>query len=204
MARKVNRENTVPQRIRGIMNSTTPTVLIVPGLRDHVADHWQTLLAAKLRKVCSVPPLEHDKLSCAARVDAIDRALQDIEGPVVIVAHSAGAMMVAHWAATRNTRDIRGALLAVPADLETPMPAGYPTTGVLGSNGWLPVPRAELPFPSIVAASSNDPLACLDRTRELAQCWGSRLVELGAVGHLNPNSGFGEWPRAEELIRELS
>lgn len=186
------------------MNSTTPTVLIVPGLRDHVADHWQTLLAAKLPKARSVPPLERDKLSCAARVDAIDRALRDIEGPVVIVAHSAGAMMVAHWAATRNTRDIRGALLAAPADLETPMPAGYPTTGVLDSNGWLPVPRAELPFPSIVAASSNDPLARLDRMRELAQCWGSRLVELGAVGHLNPNSGFGEWPRAEELIRELS
>jgi predicted alpha/beta hydrolase family esterase len=195
------------------MNSTTPTVLIVPGLRDHVADHWQTLLAAKLAKVHSVPPLEHDKLSCAARVDAIDRALQDIEGPVVIVAHSAGAMMVAHWAmsrytrytfGTRNSLDIRGALLAAPADLETPMPAGYPTVDVLDSNGWLPLPRAVLPFPSIVAASSNDPLTRLDRARELARCWGSRLVELGAVGHLNPNSGFGEWPRAEELIRELS
>jgi predicted alpha/beta hydrolase family esterase len=195
------------------MNSTTPTVLIVPGLRDHVADHWQTLLAAKLPKVHSVPPLEHDKLSCAARVDAIDRALQDIEGPVVIVAHSAGAMMVAHWAmsrytrytfGTRNTLDMRGALLAAPADLETPMPAGYPTVDVLDSNGWLPLPRAVLPFPSIVAASNNDPLTRLDRARELARCWGSRLVELGAVGHLNPNSGFGEWPRAEELIRELS
>jgi predicted alpha/beta hydrolase family esterase len=195
------------------MNSTTPTVLIVPGLRDHVADHWQTLLAAKLPKVHSVPPLEHDKLSCAARVDAIDRALQDIGGPVVIVAHSAGAMMVAHWAmsrytrytfGTRNSLDIRGALLAAPADLEIPMPAGYPTVDVLDSNGWLPLPRAVLPFPSIVAASSNDPLTRLDRARELARCWGSRLVELGAVGHLNPNSGFGEWPRAEELIRELN
>ncbi|MFM9925913.1 alpha/beta hydrolase [Variovorax sp. H27-G14] len=204
------------------MNRTTPTVLIVPGLRDHVADHWQTLLAAKLPKVRSVPPLEQDKLSCAARVDAIDRALRDIEGPVVIVAHSAGAMMVVHWAArlgtpstpgtpdtldtlgARNALAIRGALLAAPADLETPMPAGYPTLDVLDSNGWLPVPRSALPFPSIVAASSNDPLARLDRTRELARCWGSRLVELGAVGHLNPNSGFGEWPGADELIHALS
>jgi uncharacterized protein len=39
---------------------------------------------------------------------------------------------------------------------------------------------------------------------ELARCWGSRLVELGEVGHLNPASGYGEWPRAEELIRELA
>lgn len=27
---------------------TTPTILLVPGLRDHVAKHWQTLLEQKL------------------------------------------------------------------------------------------------------------------------------------------------------------
>jgi hypothetical protein len=32
-----------------------------------VPQHWQTLLAAKLERVRTVPPLEHDKLSCAAR-----------------------------------------------------------------------------------------------------------------------------------------
>ncbi|CAG2142213.1 RBBP9/YdeN family alpha/beta hydrolase [Cupriavidus numazuensis] len=186
------------------MVSTSPTILIVPGLRDHVPEHWQTLLAAKLPRVVSVAPLEQDKLSCAARVDAIDRALSTIEGDVIIVAHSAGAMMIAHWAAVRATaRKIRGALLAAPADLETPMPAGYPTTDTLRDNGWLPIPRGKLPFPSIVAASSNDPLTRLDRARELAQAWGSRFVELGEVGHLNPASGYGEWPQAEAFIRDL-
>ncbi len=187
-----------------INNSKAPTILIVPGLRDHVPDHWQTLLAAKLPRVRSVAPLEHDKLSCAARVDAIDRELAAIEGPVVIVAHSAGAMMVVHWVASRATREIHGALLAAPADLETPMPAGYPTTDALKQNGWLPIPRTKLPFPSIVAAGSNDPLSGLDRARDFAQAWGSRFVELGAVGHLNPASGYGEWPQAEEFIDELS
>lgn len=186
------------------MQSTTPTILIVPGLREHVPGHWQTLLAAKLPNVHSVAPLEHDKLSCTARVDAIDRALTSIQGPVIIVAHSAGAMMVAHWAALRANREIHGALLAAPADLETPMPEGYPTTDTLDNHGWLPIPRVTLPFPSIVAASSNDPLTRLERARDLAKVWGSRFVELGAVGHLNPASGYGEWPQAEEFIRELS
>jgi predicted alpha/beta hydrolase family esterase len=67
----------------------------------------------------------------------------------------------------------------------------------------MPVPRATLPFPSIVAASRNDPLASYERVTELARDWGSRLVDLGAVGHLNPASGYGPWPRAEELIAEL-
>ena len=51
---------------------TTPTILMVPGLRDHVAEHWQTLLESKLPNAVSVPPLEHDKLSCAARVAALE------------------------------------------------------------------------------------------------------------------------------------
>lgn len=186
--------------------SQAPTILIVPGLRDHVENHWQTLLAAQLPKVCSVPPLEHDKLSCAARVEAIERALATIDGPVVIVAHSAGAMMVAHWAQRAGSarHDIQGALLAAPADLETPMPAGYPTRDVLASHGWLPIPRAALPFPSILAASSNDPLTGLERARDFARDWGSRLVELGEVGHLNPASGHGHWPQVHELLQMLA
>ena len=179
------------------------TVLIVPGLRDHVAGHWQTLLAEKLSRVRTVPPLQHDKLSCAARVAAIERELALIEGPVVVVAHSAGAIMTAHWAA-RGTRRLQGALLAAPADLETPLPAGYPALDALRDNGWLPLPRRPLPFPSIVAAGTDDPLARFERVAELAAAWGSRLVNLGAVGHLNPASGFGEWPRALELVEALA
>lgn len=179
-----------------------PTVLIVPGLRDHVQAHWQTLLAQELPRSVTVPPLEHDKLSCPARLDAIGRALEPIAGPVVIVAHSAGCMMVAHWA-QRSTRPILGAVLAAPADVETPMPAGYPTRDVLAANGWLPIPRRCLPFPSILAASSNDPLTPLDRAIGFARDWGSRLVELGPMGHLNPASGHGPWPMARQLIDEL-
>jgi predicted alpha/beta hydrolase family esterase len=38
---------------------------------------------------------------------------------------------------------------------------------------------------------------------QLAEAWGSRLLDLGEVGHLNPASGFGEWPEAEAIIRQL-
>jgi uncharacterized protein len=183
--------------------ATSPTILIVPGLRDHVADHWQTLLEKALPGARSVPPLEHDKLSCAARVAALDSALAGIEGPAVLVAHSAGVMIVVHWA-QRHRREIAGALLATPPDFEAPLPDGYPTRDALQQNGWLPTPRARLPFPSIVAASTNDPLARLDRVTELATAWGSRLVNLGEVGHLNPAAGYGEWPRAQEFVTELA
>ncbi|MEU1431659.1 alpha/beta fold hydrolase [Nocardia sp. NPDC005746] len=182
--------------------SAEHTVVIVPGLRDHVPDHWQTHLAERLDKVRTVPPLEHDSLSCAGRVAALDTVLADIDGPVVLVAHSAGAMITVHWA-QQATRPVRGALLATPPDFETPLPQGYPTPDELKAAGWNPMPWRRLPFPSIVAASTTDPLASYRRVAGMAEAWGSRLVDLGDVGHLNPASGYGYWPRAEELLRDL-
>ena len=186
---------------------TRPTVLIVPGLRDAVAQHWQTLLEARLRTegrpVASVPAMGREDLDCAAKVAAIERSAQAVDGPIVIVAHSGGCIMLAHWA-QQTTRPVLGALLAAPPDFEQPMPEGYPTLEALQAWGWLPVPRSPLPFPSIVAGSRNDPLASYERVAGLARDWGSRLVDLGEVGHLNPASGYGDWPQAEDFIAELS
>lgn len=179
------------------------TVLFVPGLRDHVADHWQTLLAAEIPGSVTVEPLTEDRLSRAARVRALDEALNRIEGEVVIAAHSAGALMVVNWALA-PTRRIRGALLATPADVENPLPPGYPAFDDLKANGWLPIPRARLPFPSIVAASQNDPLAQFEKVAGLARAWGAELYDAGEVGHLNPATGFGRWEDALPLLERLA
>jgi predicted alpha/beta hydrolase family esterase len=189
------------------MDMSEPTILIVPGLRDAVARHWQTLLEARLRAagtpVAGVLPMGREDLSCSARVAEIERAAQAIEGPLVIVAHSGGCIMVAHWA-RQTRRAVRGALLATPPDFEKPMPEGYPTVAALRAGGWLPVPRARLPFRTIVAASRNDPLASFARVVGLANEWGAELDDLGYVGHLNPASGYGEWAGADPLIARLS
>ena len=188
------------------MDMSEPTILIVPGLRDAVARHWQTLLEARLRAagtpVAGVLPMGREDLSCSARVAEIERAAQAIEGPLVIVAHSGGCIMVAHWA-RQTRRAVRGALLATPPDFEKPMPEGYPTIAALRAGGWLPVPRARLPFRTIVAASRNDPLASFARVVGLANEWGAELDDLGYVGHLNPASGYGEWAGADPLIARL-
>ncbi len=176
------------------------TVLIVPGLRDDMPGHWQQLLAARLERVVSVPPMGRTDLGCERRVAAVEAAAQSVDGPLLIVAHSAGCITVAHWA-RRTRRVVHGALLAAPPDFETPMPEGYPTPAQLAASGWLPLPRARLPFGrSVVAASRNDPLARFSRSAQLAEAWGAELVDLGEAGHLNPASGHGEWPQALELI----
>jgi predicted alpha/beta hydrolase family esterase len=39
--------------------------------------------------------------------------------------------------------------------------------------------------------------------RALADSWGSRFIDIGPVGHLNPSSGYGEWRGAEALLDVL-
>ena len=128
--------------VTGVMISASPTVVIVPGLRDHVPDHWQTLLGERLPGSITVPRMTTDKLSCLAWVYQIERTLSAITGPVILVAHSGGVMMVVHWA-RRHRRPIQGALLATPADLDQPAARGLPDAGS-ASTGWL-APRASHP-----------------------------------------------------------
>ncbi len=136
---------------------TAAGLLIVPGLRGHVPEHWQTMLYESVPDARAIPPMEEGGLRCAARIAAIDAALAACTGQVVLVAHSAGALMVVHWAARASSEAlarVAGALLAAPPDLEADWPANYPQPDVLKANGWSPLPRKPLPFPSIVAASS--------------------------------------------------
>jgi predicted alpha/beta hydrolase family esterase len=180
-----------------------PTILMVPGLRDHVEDHWQTHYANAHDNVRTVPPLQRDKLDRSARVAALDAALAQIDGPVVLVAHSAGVMISVHWA-QRHLREIQGALFVTPPDFDSPLPEGYPSVDELELHGWLPTPRERLPFPCVVAASHDDPLARFERVAGMAHDWGARLADLGRVGHMNPASGFGLWRDAGRYIAEIT
>ena len=178
------------------------TILFVPGLRDHVEDHWQTHAARAIPGAVTVAPLAADRLSRAGQVAALDAALRAITGEVVIVAHSAGCLTTVHWALA-PTRPIRAALLVAPADIESPLPAGYPEPPVLKDGGWFPIPRKPLPFPALVVASRNDPLAAFDRVAGFADAWGSALHDAGEVGHLNPVAGYGPWPALFGLLDRL-
>ena len=119
----------------------------------------------------------------------------------------AGVLMLAHWVAqqgaARHRHPIRGALLVTPPDLDASWPSHYPSPEAMQAGGWHPLPRMKMPFPSLVVMSQNDPLASPAAVRALALDWGSELVDAGAVGHLNPASGFGPWHQAEALLGRL-
>lgn len=187
------------------MTASAPVPVIVPGLRDHVAQHWQTLLAERLPQAVCLNPMGRDNLALGARIDALECTLAELNAPVLLIAHSGGCVLVAHWARqTARAHRVAGALMATPPTFDRPLPPAYPQLEALDAAGWLPVPRQRLPFPSLVAASRNDPLGDFAAVCTLARQWGSDIEDLGEVGHLNPASGFGPWQQAETLVRRLS
>ncbi|GGX76174.1 alpha/beta hydrolase [Streptomyces anandii] len=77
------------------------TVVIVPGLRDHVTDHWQTVLAGRLTEAGRVvrtvpPPAAGERLRLDAQVAGPAATLAPLDGPVLLVAHSAGVITTVH------------------------------------------------------------------------------------------------------------
>jgi predicted alpha/beta hydrolase family esterase len=60
-----------------------------------------------------------------------------------------------------------------------------------------------LPFRSLVVGSQDDPFCSPERTGQLAQDWGADCVFLGALGHINADSGLGDWPEGHQLFTDL-
>jgi predicted alpha/beta hydrolase family esterase len=178
------------------------TVVFVPGMRWASNEHWQAILAARLPGARHVTPLGRALRAVSEHVAALQHMLRDVAGPVILVAHSAGVITTVHWA-RRHRGPVVGALLATPPDLVTPLPAPYPSLDELADHGWLPVPTDPLPFPTILATSADDPLSDPARIRAFGKAWGSDVRDIGAVGHLNPASGYGQWPEGQRLLDEL-
>lgn len=179
------------------------TVLVVPGLRDETPGHWQALLAGEMLNTVSLPAMGRTNIDLTARIGQIEEAVRAIAGPVIVVAHSGGVIATVHWAKRTRAR-IHGAFLATPPTFSDPLGPEFPALAEFERQGWTPVPRSPLPFRTIVAASRNDPLGAYEGVCELARASGARVVDLGESGHLNPASGFGPWPMAAQLIRDLA
>ncbi|WP_332778332.1 RBBP9/YdeN family alpha/beta hydrolase [Polaromonas sp.] len=176
-------------------------VLILPGWQNSGPDHWQS----RWERTHAYQRVEQHDWMRPLRGDWIAR-LEDVllacdverDGPAVLVAHSLGCMHIAAWAShSKNTHRVKGALLVAPPDVERD-----DVRQMLP--GWAPVPRLLLPFKTVVFASSDDPFCAPERALLFAAAWGAELIDAGPRGHLNAESGLGDWPEAHARLRALT
>lgn len=170
-------------------------VLVLPGLYNSGPDHWQSRWEALHPEFRRVMQDDWERPRCGDWIGRLAAAVGDTPD-AVLLAHSSSCALVAHWAASGPTGRVRGALLVAPSDPEAP---SYPA----GPKGFAPMPLVHLPFPSVLVASTDDPYVTSERAAEFARAWGSRLVSIGDAGHINSQSGLGEWPAGLALLEEL-
>jgi hypothetical protein len=173
-------------------------ILLVPGGGGSGPDHWDRRWEAEDERVERVIQPDWTGGDRAQWLAALDRYVRFSETPVVLVAHSLGNIVVAHWAAT-HSGPIIGALMVAPADVD----ADWPPEGSVYRQ-FRPVPMNALGFPSILVASTNDQLLSPDRARTLATAWGSRLHIAGALGHIGSASQLGRWEEGRRLLDQLT
>ena len=172
-------------------------MIVVPGWGGSGRAHWQSYWLRKRRGAVRVEHRDWERPDRDRWVAELHDTVQRAAGLVVLVAHSLGCHTVAHGANMRHTALVRAALLVAPPCICHSASRGAPIAG------FGPPAAVPLPCPTVLAASSTDPWAGIDRSRLLAEQWGARFVDLGDTGHVNPEAGFGPWPQGEVLLRNL-
>lgn len=175
-----------------VLMVSSPTVIIVPGWRNSGPGHWQSLWADRLPNVRRVEQDDWITPLKRAWVDRLSDLIARAPGRVIVVAHSLGCIATTHLGPEAVAR-IDGALLVAPADPER--------RGILAD--FAPVPYQKLPYRSILVASGNDPYCPVRLAGAYARAWGSEFVRLNEAGHINIESGHGEWPLGLALLQSL-
>ena len=181
-------------------------VLTLPGWLNSGAGHWQTLWEDEYgdQRVVQADweqPLRGDwQIGLQEHVLALLDASVVGETPsLILVGHSLGCHLVSVWVKySPLARHVRAALLGAPPDLRqrSQIPPAL--------RSWSPPVLEPMPFPSYLVCGDNDPYAALEASRTMARAWGcQRCIEIEGGGHLNADSGLGNWAQGRQWLTHL-
>ncbi|ADE10341.1 RBBP9/YdeN family alpha/beta hydrolase [Sideroxydans lithotrophicus] len=170
-------------------------VLILPGIGNSGPLHWQSLWERVHPEFVRVQQRDWDRPVCEEWVATLEAAVKQAGPQAILVAHSLGCLTVAHWASGPHSPAAAALLVAVPDPNGPNCPKGI--------TGYSLTPTQLLPFPSTVVISADDPYGSAEHAERLARAWGSRVVHIGECGHINADSGLGEWREGYDLLEQL-
>ncbi|HEY2607246.1 alpha/beta hydrolase [Paraburkholderia sp. RL18-103-BIB-C] len=183
------------------MSGQKLNTLVLPGYQNSGAGHWQTRWEERDPTFARVRMPDWDHPVRDAWCHALDAAVAAADAPVMFAAHSLGCLTTAfcasQYASAAQLAKVAGALLVAVPD---PSEAQFPQN----ASGFAPVPLTGLPFATMVVASSDDPYGGVPFSRTCANAWGSRWVDIGARGHINADSGLGDWDEGRRWLASLS
>ncbi|MDM5086508.1 alpha/beta hydrolase [Aeromonas rivipollensis] len=164
-------------------------ILLVPGLHNSGPDHWQSRWHQQFPQWQRMLGLPWDKPDLTVWSAKLASKLRSRRSRVHLVAHSFGAL-TAIAAARLQPDKVSSILIVAPAD---PARFGIPDEALAGS----------IKVSALLIASRNDPWMSFERAEYWSRQWQVPLFDAGEVGHINAQSGHGEWSQGLNLLNTL-
>ena len=164
-------------------------ILLVPGLHNSGPDHWQSRWHQQFPQWQRMMGLPWDKPDLTVWSAKLASKLRSRRSRVHLVAHSFGAL-TAIAAARLQPDKVSSIFIVAPAD---PARFGIPDEVLTGS----------IKVSAQLIASRNDPWMSFERAEFWSRQWQVPLFDAGEVGHINAQSGHGEWHQGLALLGTL-
>lgn len=173
-----------------------PPLLLVPGWQNSGPEHWQSTWQRQRPELGRVSFSEWHHPNPRVWTSELRRAVLACPRPPLLIAHSLGCLATANLMALPSPPWLAGVMLVAPPD-----PGRADTPPQIAD--FAPPAREPFPVPGLVVISSDDSYAEEAYSLELAKTWGLEAVCLGPCGHINDQSGYGEWPEGLALLNRL-
>jgi len=175
-----------------------PKVLLLHGWGGSDDPHWQAWLAGELAKdygTVAFPLLDNPHFPIKNRwMKQVKALLKDFK-PDVVLCHSLANTLWFHLCEEDEITSVKELYLVAPPsltlELET-IKTFFPVT----------VPKDLHAQKVHLITSDNDPYMMQDEAQKLAEALDVKMTVLEQAGHINADSGYGEWPWMLEQLKQ--
>lgn len=175
-------------------------VLLLHGWGGSDAPHWQSYIAAEVaRDYGCVSFLKLPNFDLPNRDIWVKKTLRELREfkADIVICHSLANILWFHMCNSGLLEDVEKLFLVAPPSLKSKI-------AELESFFPIEVPKNLHAKETLLICSSNDPYMSLKEAKELQSELGVEMKVLENAGHINSDSGFGEWEWMLEKIKGLT
>jgi len=175
-------------------------VLLVHGWGGSDFPHWQSWLAGEIAKEYGTVQFLHFTDVDTPKLDLwSDELLEALESfkPEIVICHSLANTLWFHLCNTTTLKEIQKLYLVAPPSLQCSVPE-------LKEFFPVQIPRQLYAKKALLVSSTNDPYMSIDEANILQKELAVEMKVLENAGHINAESGYGEWPWILESLQKKS
>lgn len=172
--------------------------LLLHGWGGSDYPHWQAWLAAELAKdygTVSFPLIQHPHFPHLNRWKKEVKEFLSGFGPDTVVCHSLANTLWFHLCNEGEIEPVKRLVLVAPPRLDCEIET---------IKSFFPVdpPKELFAERAILVVSTDDPYMPIEKAWELQERLGIPMKVIESAGHINEESGYGEWPWILEYLRK--